>query len=329
MAALVAANVLATWAHYFGWLMVGLEIGLLLFAVAELLRPVRAKVLAAAGHHRIAQCNRGPAGHAGFTCAADSLGRGTWLDPPTWEEPYNMLLRLEQCARGGRALHGAHGGLGRYARAQARSMPSWPLPLWWTLLPLGRHVRSSPSCSPCTMDRYSATSPRPAFYLLVAMSAAGATRASSACAFGCCTGGRGARHGRHLHALEEHGGAFTPQRVKAQGEPRGSARKYGRAAPASVVRPDLCLGSWTNCAVHGGIAPIATSRLHGRGIFHPVQAADMPALDSTVATVVHIDSWASLTDPGHEVLNELRKRYTQVDSVEADKKVMVRRFRKR
>jgi hypothetical protein len=85
---LVAANVLAVWAHYFGWLMVGIEL-VLVFAV-PLLRPVRVKMLAAAGITALLSL---PWAGVVLARAGESLRRGTWVDVPTWEEPYNMLLR--------------------------------------------------------------------------------------------------------------------------------------------------------------------------------------------------------------------------------------------
>ena len=99
---------------------------------------------------------------------------------------------------------------------------------------------------------------------------------------------------------------------------------------AVIIQPawyDLTFAWASDPALFQGAAPLELAML-ARDQF-PVMGSAMPVLDSTITTVIHIDSWASLTDPGHDVLNVLRTRFLQVDSMEADKKVMVRRFRTR
>lgn len=305
---LVAANVLAVWAHYFGWLMVGIEL-VLVFAV-PLLRPVRVKMLAAAGITALLSL---PWAGVVLARAGESLGRGTWVDVPTWEEPYNMLLRWSN-APVVAVLFLVLIALA-LARGKARSMQ---VPLLWNGLPLiGMFAISF--VVPVYIDRYLYFA-SPAFYLLVAMAAT--VQLNSRQPVWLLPAG--AVLGMFATFTPWKSNGIHPSAVKAQVE----AWREGNTTV--MIQPewyDLTYGWQLDPVLFKGAAPIAIA-LHERGIF-PIPAAEMPALDSTVATVVHIDSWASLTDPGHEVLNELRKRYTQVDSVEADKKVMVRRFRKR
>lgn len=309
MAALVAANVLATWAHYFGWLMLGLEIGLC-FAVAEL-RPVRAKVLAAA--LLTVLCNLPLLAILGSR-AADSLGHGTWLSPPTWEEPYNMVLRWSNAP----VVAVLFMGLVAWGLWRRKPGGQLALPLWWTLLPLvGMFLLSF--LFPVYLDRYLLFA-SPGFYLLVALSAAGAS-GQQRVRMGLCTGCVVAMAATFTPWKD--GGAH-PSRVVAQ------VAAWQRPGTAVLLQPpwyDLSYAWALDKQLYTGASPVDLA-LKERKV-HPVQAADMPALDSSITTVVHVDAWAALTDPEGRVLRELRRRYLQVDSAEADRKVHLRLFRVR
>lgn len=309
MAALVAANVLATWAHYFGWLMVGLEI-FLCFAVSGL-RPVRAKVLGVA--LLTVLCNLPLLGILGSR-AADSLGHGTWLSAPTWEEPYNMVLRW--C----NAPVVAVLFLGLVAWGLWRHKPGGQLalPLWWALLPLlGMFLLSF--LFPVYLDRYLLFA-SPGFYLLVALSAAGATDQQRV-RLGLCTG-----------CVLAMAATFAPWKDGAAHPSRVVAQVAAWQCPGTAV---LLQPPWYGLSyawaldkqLYTGASPVDLA-LKERKV-HTVQAAEMPVLDSSITSVVHVDAWAALTDPEGRVLRELRHRFVQVDSAEADRKVLVRLFRNR
>lgn len=85
---LLVANVIAVWAHYFGSIMVGLEL-IMVFTV-PMLRPARVKMLAAAGLTLLTML---PMAGTVLSRAGSSLGHGTWVEAPPWDEPYSMIVR--------------------------------------------------------------------------------------------------------------------------------------------------------------------------------------------------------------------------------------------
>ncbi|MFZ1618488.1 MAG: hypothetical protein WAT41_14160 [Flavobacteriales bacterium] len=305
---LAAANILAVWTHYFGWLMVGTEL-VLVFGVPQL-RRVRVKMLAAAAITVLLSL---PWAGVVLARAGESLGHGTWVDAPTWEEPYNMVMRWSNAP----VVAVLFLVLIAWALVRGKER-KWATPLLWCGLPLiGLFAISF--VFPVYVDRYLYFA-SPAFYLLVGMAAverfhprqpawllpAGVVIAMAA----TFTPWKG--NGLHPSAVVS--------RVEA----------WRDGNTAVVIQPawyDLNYAWQLDNTLFKGAVPVEIA-LRERKIF-PVAAAEMPELDSTVVTVVHIDAWASLTDPGHAVLNGLRARFIQTDSVEADKKVMLRRFQLR
>lgn len=306
---LVAANVLATWTHYFGWLFLGLEL-LLVFTV-PLLRGVRVKMLAAALLTLLASL---PWAGVLLSRAGSSLSQGTWLAAPGWEEPYNMVVRWANAPLVAVLFLGLVAAA--WVRGRRRGAGAC-LPLLWAGVPLlGMFLVSF--AFPIYLDRYLLFA-SPGFYLLVAAAALQAVRtergrllALSGCVL--CMAATFKPWQRN---------AQQPSRVVAQAE----AWREGRTAV--LMQPawyQLTYGWALEPALYTGVTPMELA-LRERLVF-PVAGDQAPALDSSVATVVHIDAWASLTDPGHAVLRGLRAAYMQVDSVEADRKVVLRRFRK-
>jgi hypothetical protein len=115
-----------------------------------------------------------------------------------------------------------------------------------------------------------------------------------------------------------------PSRVVAQVE------AWRDAHTAVVIQPawyDLTYAWAVDPKLFKGAAPLNLTLREAN--VYPVPGASLPPLDSTITTVVHIDAWASLTDPRADVLQELRRTYVQADSAGADKKVMMRLFRRR
>lgn len=112
-----------------------------------------------------------------------------------------------------------------------------------------------------------------------------------------------------------------PSRVIAQVE------QWKGEHTAVIIQPawyDLTYAWALDPALFQGAAPVEMT-LREHAVF-PLLGTTMPPLDTAITTLVHIDAWAALTDPGDQVLNDIRARFLQVDSVEADGKVTVRRF---
>lgn len=305
---LVIANAVATWAHYFGWIMVGLEL-VMVFAV-PMLRPVRMKMLAAAA---LTAGLSLPLAGTLFARAGSSMGDGTWVSVPAWDEPYSMVVRWSNAPVVAVLFLALLllAGLRRQGKHAA-------IPLLWCAIPLlGMFVVSFRF--PMYIDRYLYFASI-GFYLLVAAAAGSpwpGRTTGRVIAAGCvvamaCTFTPGKGSGLHP--------SHVAARVKA----------WQHEGTAVVIQPgwyDLTYAWAVDPKLFQGAVPLEIA-LHQRNVF-PVRAGEWPALDSSITTVVHIDAWAALSDPGHRVLDELRARYVRTDSVEADRKVIVRRFQAR
>ncbi|MBP8823467.1 MAG: glycosyltransferase family 39 protein [Flavobacteriales bacterium] len=309
---LVAANVLATWAHYFGWLMVGLEV-VLVFTV-PLLRTVRIKLLAAVVLTLL--CSLPLLGIL-YARAGASLGQGTWLDAPGWEEPYNMLMRWSNAPVVAVLFIALITAVLVFRRRRIRSS-AMAMPLQWTLLPLvGMFLVSF--LFPIYLDRYLLFA-APGFHLLVAV------------AVQAVPGSRHLRTALSAACVAAMALTFTPWKASGLHPSRvvAQAHAWREGATLIIIQPP-----WYNLTFAWGkdpylfrsAAPLEMT-MREQGIL-PVQSELAIPLDSSVQTVVHIDAWAALTDPQGQVLNTLRAQYQQVDSVEADKKVYLRRFTRR
>ena len=309
---LVAANVLATWAHYFGWLMIGLEV-VLVFTVPAL-RTARVKLLAAV--LLTVLCNLPLLGIL-YARAGTSLGQGTWLEPPGWEEPYNMLVRWSNAPVVAVCFIALITTMLLLRRERIRSSALF-IPLQWTLLPLvGMFLVSL--LFPVYLDRYLLFASI-GFYLLVAMAVQAAPggkhlrRALSAVCVAAMT----------ITFAPWKAGNHHPSRVVAQ------AQAWREGPTITLSQPpwyQLTYAWAKDPHLFRSAAPLEMT-LREQGIL-PVQRDLAAPLDSAVQTVVHIDAWAALADPEGHVLHLLRTQYQQEDSTEADKKVHVRRFIRR
>ena len=307
---LVLANVVATWAHYFGWLMVGLEL-IMVFSVPAL-RAVRVKMLVAAALTGLCSI---PLVGILFARAGTSLDHGTWVEVPGWEEPYNMLMRWSNAPVV--TVFFLLLIILSFIRGQMRYM-RMSIPLLWCGLPLiGMFLASF--LFPIYLDRYLLFASI-GFYLLVAQVSVLLFRNKSlgwVIPTGCVSA-------MIITFFPWKSNGLHPSQVVAQVE------KWKHGPTAIIIQPgwyDLTYAWASDPALFQGAAPMELA-LRARNQY-PVTGSEMPALDSTMTTVIHIDTWASLVDPGHDVLNGLRARFLQVDSIEADKKVMVRMFRSR
>ncbi len=306
---LVAANTLATWAHYFGWLMVGLEL-VMAFSVASL-RPGRAKMLATTVITIILNI---PLLGILFSRAGSSLGQGTWVQPPSWEEPYNMLMRWSN-APVVAVLFLVIVAWG-FAR-QRVSGNSLTLATLWCAVPLVAMFLGS-FLFPVYVDRYLLFASI-GYYLLVAL------------ALNLCKIPRVPAWVLPAGCVMAMFATFTPWRPSPIHPSRVAAQveSWSKGNTAVLIQPawySLTYAWAVSPHYFIGAAPVEMA-LKERGVWS-VPGTVLPRLDSSTVTVIHVDAWASLTDPGHVVLHELRKIYQQTDSIEADKKVMVRRFEK-
>lgn len=305
---LVVANVIAVWTHYFGSIMVGLEL-VMVFTV-PMLRPARVKMLAAAGLTLLMML---PLAGVLLARAGSSLVQGTWVMPPAWDEPYSMLVRWSN------APVVAVLFLVLIVLALIRKhASSMAIGLLWCGLPLiGMFLVSF--YFPMYIDRYLLFASI-GFYLVVAQAAQidlGKGMPQWLIPAGCVLA-----MGLTFSPWKDT--AAHPSKVLAQ------VRSWRTEHSAVIIQPswyDLTYAWAMDPQLFRGAAPLDLA-LAEKGIF-PVLGAQTPALDTSVSTVVHIDSWAALSDPQLSVLGELSRHYVLTDSVEADRKVWVRRFQKR
>lgn len=304
----VASNVLATWSHYFGWLMVGLELVLVL--LVPFLRPARRPVMAALGATVVLNL---PMVGVLLSRAGTSLGHGTWVAPPDWEEPYNMLMRWSNAP----VVAVLFLLLLVVALLRRDRGPLAFAGLWCGVPLIGMFLVSF--AAPMYVDRYLLFASI-GYYLLVAQAALRAAPRS----FPAWVLPAGCVLAMAVTFSPWKDTGLHPSRAVAQ------VKKWTNGNTAVLIQPawyGLSFAWALNPENLRGPQPVE-ELLREQGVI-PVPGAQLPGLDTAAATVIHVDAWASLVDPGAAVLLELRKKYTQVDSVEADKKVMVRLFRKR
>lgn len=305
---LLVANVIAVWAHYFGSIMVGLEL-IMVFTV-PMLRPARVKMLAAAGLTLLTML---PMAGTVLSRAGSSLGHGTWVEAPPWDEPYSMIVRWSNAPVV--AVLFLIIILWALVRKRGSSMA---IGLLWCGLPLiGMFLISF--FFPMYIDRYLLFASI-GFYLVMAQAAqvdlGGSIPrwlVSAVCVLAMAV----------TFAPWKDTGAH-PSKVVAQ------VRAWRTEHSAVIIQPgwyDLTYAWAVDPQLFRGAAPLDMA-LAEKGIY-PVLGSQAPNLDTGVTTVVHIDAWAALTDPGLSVLHELHAQYTLTDSSEADRKVWVRRFQKK
>ncbi|MEO8733839.1 MAG: glycosyltransferase family 39 protein [Flavobacteriales bacterium] len=305
---LVVANMIAVWAHYFGSIMVGIEL-VMVFTV-PMLRPARVKMLAAAGLTVLTML---PMARTVFSRADSSLAQGTWVAPPAWDEPYSMLVRWSN------APVVAVIFLILILLALLRKRGStMAMGLLWCGLPLiGMFLVSF--FFPMYIDRYLLFASI-GFYLVVAEASQidlGKDRPKWLVPAGCvvamaCTFTPWKDTGSH------------PSKVVAQ------VQAWSNEHTAVVIQPawyDLTYAWALDPQLFRAATPVDMA-LTEKGIF-PLLGSQAPALDTSITTVVHIDAWAALTDPQLAVLHDLHAHFVLTDSSEADRKVWLRRFQRK
>lgn len=289
-------NILLVYTHFFGWLAVGLQL-LLVLALPELRARLRlwwkGFLLTVMAYLPYAAVFLGRLG--------TSVSQGTWLEAPVPEELYNMLWRWSNQP----VLVVLFLAVIIAAGIRLKPLPlGWRIGLLWALVPLVGMFLVSFGV-PMFLDRYLVYA-APGFALLVGVSVEGLLPRT--------TTGQVATMGIVLAMLI----TFTPW--------KGPARQ-----PQQVVQQAeaWCQG---NCDLHVrpswyllNYAAAKDMRLLRNEV--PLGTAGTTE-GTTFGVTVVVDACADLQDPSRAWRRALGNRYTQVDSVEADHKVRVYRFRK-
>lgn len=307
---LTMAELLLTWTHFFGWLMVGLQ-ALFVLLVPEL-RPARRALVRAVA---LAASTHVPYAAVLFGRASSSIVHGTWLEAPGWEEPYNMLMRWSNapvvavCFLAVVVL-----ALVRRPGGPADAGRMWMALLWCGVPLVGMFLVSF--AVPMYLDRYLLFASL-GWYLLVAQAVTGLLPQAT---------------GRRLLAGAAVAGmtaSFAPWRSPPT-DPGGVARQveaWRRGRTAVIVQPGwygITYAWYLDRRLFREQAPI-DALLRARDVF-PLASPDQFRPDPAWDTVILVDAWAGLTDPEGRTEQAVRARWSFVDAVEADRKVRVSRF---
>lgn len=304
---LTVANVLLVWTHFFGWVMLGLEV-LFVLAVPEL-RTARKTLFHSIA---IAVLTYLPYAAVFFTRAGEAITHGTWVEPPGWEEPYNMLMRWSN------APVVAVLFLALVVAALLRKRSHRPLlALLWCGVPLvGLFLVSF--LVPVYIDRYLLFAST-GWYLLVAQ------------AITALLPGARWRWAGVLGVAVAMAVTFRPGRVPAD-QPSQVVRQvddWRAGRTAVIIQPDwygLTYAWQLDRRLFRAPAPIGQS-LQERGVF-PLPSPAHFRPDAAWDTVVLVDAWSALTDPQGLTEGTIRARWRLTGEVQADRKVMLRRFQR-
>ncbi|MDQ3101461.1 MAG: glycosyltransferase family 39 protein [Bacteroidota bacterium] len=156
---LALVNVLMIYTHFFGWLMIGIQL-LCVLLLKEWRKDFRQflKVLLICGIAYL------PYAYIFIARVSTSIGEGTWLDPPSIEEPYNMIWRWSNAPVAAAILIVVI--LIHLIRSKAAELLT-RLSLIWTFVPLSGMFLIS-FFIPMYLDRYLIYA-SPGFFLLSAM----------------------------------------------------------------------------------------------------------------------------------------------------------------
>lgn len=306
---LAIANVLLVYTHFFGWLMIGVQ-ALCVLLIPEYRQLGRTFLIALAA----AVVSYIPYAPIFLGRMSQSVSQGTWLEVPVPEELYNMIWRWSNAPVLAVAL------LAVIMVATVRNKGSFPglaIGLLWAIVPLlGMFMVSY--FAPIFLDRYLVFA-APGFCLL------GAAALNTVLPEG------------RLHwvpaAAVVTGIAFTFTPWQDSG-----------LHPSRVVRQTKAWqdGSRSVLIEPGYYAPTYAWHLDRellrdpgsleidlmeRNVFLVNDPDRFVALRPEEDAVILVDAWSALTDPEQRTKQHLRSHWPTVDSVEADHKVWVFRFR--
>jgi len=306
---LVLLNIVMVFTHYFGWLMVGLQ---LLFVLLPAFHKVRRPVLIALG---ITALSYVPYAVIFFTRLGTSVSEGTWLTAPEPEELYNMVWRWSNAPVMAVALL-----LVVLIAAVRKGLRSagMQIGLMWAFVPLLAMFLVSYKV-PIFLDRYLVYA-APGFCLVSAVSLALVVNEG---------------RWRWLPAAAVVAGmAFTfhpwldiglhPSRVVSQ------VREWQEGHRSVLIAPGYYAPTFAWHWEKELLRDPGTMELDliERNIFLVNDPDRFVALGLEEDAVILVDAWSALTDPAQRTKRHLRDHWPVVDSVEADKKVWVYRFRR-
>lgn len=290
---------LLVYTHFFGWLMIGLQC---LMALAWPAARVRWRTLLASLLFTLVAFS--PYFLVFALRARTSIAEGTWLEAPAWEEPYNMVWRWSNAP----VLAVAFLVLTAAALFRNRlAAPLLRIAFIWTMAPLlGMFAVSF--AVPIYLDRYLAFA-APGFALLVA-AGIDALRIDR-------------RWAHALAAMAVMGMALTfrpagTKRYAPEGVARQVAEWCGDECHVEVVPAWY----WLNLLAAQDIASLRRDQSHLlRGSPHVPDAGQAAALGPTVL----VDGSGSAAFA--RLKDQYRTVYAEADSVEADHRVWVHRYR--
>ncbi|MBX2979297.1 MAG: glycosyltransferase family 39 protein [Flavobacteriales bacterium] len=301
MLGLSALNTVLVYTHFFGWLAVGVQVlvVLLLPGFRQQRRSYLIGVLVTLGWFS-------PYLRIFLLRAGSSVSQGTWLEPPVAEELYNMVWRWSNAPL--LAVIFLLLVVAAGVRDRMRS-EAFRLALIWSLLPLlGMFLISQ--WVPLFLDRYLVYA-APGFALLVALSWDRLQLPQ--------------RIGQGLAAALVLGMAFTFRPWEAA--PRQPSKVVAAVEAYSGARTDLQVVPawyWLNYLAVADLEALRSDQQHllagERSLaegFSPTPDHELIVVDATGGL---LDAWLS-----QQAL--LRAHYNLVDSVEADHKVWVYRYR--
>ncbi|MCB0771375.1 MAG: glycosyltransferase family 39 protein, partial [Flavobacteriales bacterium] len=295
---LALLNIAMVFNHFFGWLMVGLQ---LLFVLLPNFRAARKPLLFAIGATVLAYL---PYVAVFLTRLSTSVSDGTWLTTPEPEELYNMIWRWSNAPVLAVALLLV---IGIAAIRTRTRKPGMMLGLLWTFVPLVGMFLVSFSV-PMFLDRYLVYA-APGFCLLSAIALStflpeGRFRWIPAAVVVA---------GMAITFAPWKDTGLHPSRVVQQ------VQKWQEADRPVLIAPDFYAHTFAWHLDRELIRNPAAMELEliERNVFLVSDPDRFVALDSEADAVILVDAWSALTDPEQRTKQHLRRQWPMVDSVEA------------
>ncbi len=295
---LLLVNVLMVYTHFFGWLVIGLQMAFVLLipawrtmirnhAISVLLVMVAYLPYVGLLVHR----------------AATSIDRGTWLPPPAPEEIYNMIWRWSNAPVIAVALL----LLIAYTTIRYRTRgTALQLGLLWTFIPLFAMFLVS-FLVPIFLDRYLSFA-APGFFLLVGVCIASLPPYPARFATGALV------LGLILTFTPWEGNGMYPSKVVAQIE------RWRMADPSAQV---LVVPPWYRLTYRFAEDPRRSAREEPDELYDPLLEPGLPGTSTIL--LVHA---APPDTVGATLISDLRATHSAIDSAEIYRKVWVYHWKK-
>lgn len=310
---LVLVNTAMVYTHFMGWAAIGIQF-LCTLVVPEWRNAHKRWLLAAAGTVALFL----PYGWLFAQRVGSSVAHGTWLTAPAWDEPYNMLWRWSNMPVLA-VLFLLIAGVGLW-KSKAQGVLERVAIMWCGVPLVGLFLVSF--AVPLYLDRYLVWA-APGFAVLVAACLARFSERQAfvraglvaACAAMLVTFRPWQGNGMHpsrvaelVRQWDEDGAtSFTVL-------PYWYTLNWAAAADLALFRDPYALETWN------------TIKTRGVGGYDPTHS--MAGTDAPDSLLILIDADALATPPAPEVRKYLRANYAFIDSLEADHKVWVYRYRK-